>query len=197
MKKVYCFTGASGVGKSTLINFISENFNAQVDELSGRQFLPHHASYDQTLTDEMQVLISQNRFLKIIEAILNEINNKVSFVGKIIGSKDDVFVFGRSPIDNIAYQRVLHKGEFLEPILLREIEIFRPYIHYLYIPIEFEMKEKDDVVRGTNSDVQMQVNKHIFNLLKELHLPYDEIHGSIKERCDQLTIILDEFYRIL
>jgi len=177
MKKVFCMTGASGVGKSTLMKHIHVLYqDIVVQEISARPFLPKNDSYDKTLTDELQTIISQNQFMSILDGIL----------------RDHFHVFSRSPIDSLAYQKVLNKARYMDSTLYRGIEITRLHIHYLYIPIEFEMKDVNDIIRGTNKDVQKKTDTEIVKLLKETEVEYTTITGTVQERFTQLTQILPE-----
>jgi len=53
-KNIFCFTGASGTGKSTLIEYVKEAYpGVIVSELSARPYLPKDGSYDKTLNQQL------------------------------------------------------------------------------------------------------------------------------------------------
>ena len=176
-QKLYCIVGASGTGKSTLLQYVKENFAVNVTEVSARPFLPSHTDYVNSLTTDSQVLITQNRFVSFIERIL----------------KPYPTLFSRSPIDSLAYERVLKKAPFLEPLLIRQIEVTKPMIQYLYIPIEFEMDSKDDTVRGTNKEIQKATDNEIQKAIIEHGISHYEIKGSKEERFEQLDKIFKKY----
>lgn len=178
-KQLFCFVGASGVGKSTLLNYIQSYFDLTVTEVSARPFLPKHTDYVNSLDLFSQVLISQNRFVSFLEQAIN----------------NEPTVFSRSPIDSLAFERVLKKAPFIENLLKRQIEVSKPILQYIYIPIEFPMESKDDTVRGTNETVQLQTDFHIRRILKEHNVDYITIRGSIDERCKQLDKIFNDYRR--
>lgn len=180
MNKLYFFVGASGVGKSTLINYLNENFKVEAKENSARPFLPKGGSYDEVLTDEAQVLIVQNRTLSVLEDIL-----KQNETGKPL-------IYSRSPIDNLAYQNVLQKGVFMNNAIIREINILKPYCKFLYIPIEFPLDPTDEV-RGTNENVRIKTDIEILHTLASLEIEYETIKGTIEERYKQLDNIFNNY----
>jgi len=150
-KKLYCLVGASGTGKSTILNYIRLHFNITVMEVSARPFLPTDTDYVNGLTTDSQVLITQNRFTSFIEHAV----------------KGETIFFSRSPIDSLAYEKTLKKAPFLENLLNRQIEVTKHLIEYIYLPIEFNMEESEDVVRGTNKEVQELTDFHIKDILKQ------------------------------
>lgn len=178
-KQLFCFVGASGVGKSTLLNYIQAHFNLSVTEVSARPFLPKHMDYVNSLDLFSQVLITQNRFVSFLEQAIN----------------NEPTVFSRSPIDSLAFERVLKKAPFIEKLLKRQIDVSKPILQYLYIPIEFPMESKDDTIRGTNAEIQLRTDFEIVKALKEHEINYITINGSVSERCKQLDEILNVYKR--
>jgi len=175
MKKLYCIVGASGTGKSTLLEYVKENFAINVTEVSARPYLPSDTDYVNGLTLESQVLITQNRF--------------VSFIEKIV--KPMPTLFSRSPIDSLAYEMALNKAPFLRPLLERQIKITQPLIQYLYVPPEFPMESEGDIVRGSNAEMQNQTDIHMCQILSFFDIESILIKGSKEERFT----ILDEIFK--
>ena len=181
--KVFVFVGASGTGKSTLMNYLRENFDIECSELSARPFLKmENGSYDQQMTDEIQLNIMYNNTLTILERLI-EIE---------LGEKESV-VYSRSPIDTLAYAKTLNKGLCLEKQQQDLIQYLNNKIVYLYIPIEFEMKEESDKLRGLNEDVRNLTDDNICMYLNFLNVPHYIIHGSIEERQQILNEIMNKF----
>lgn len=182
MKKLIFLTGASGVGKSTLLKHIDAHyFDGDIIgvESSARPFLPKGGSYDQTLTDESQAIIVQSRTLSVLDFILN--------------SPSEAAIFTRSAIDNLAYQRVLQKGQFMDECNKREVALLAnaDNVVFIYIPIEFPLDSKDKV-RGTNEEVRTATDKVIYDILTEFNIPHYTIKGTIEERCHSLDVILQK-----
>lgn len=179
-KKYIYLTGASGVGKSTILNFIREKVGGiNVLEVSARPYLPKTGgSYDQTVTDEIQALIVQHRTLSTIEVLLN----------------NQPTIFSRGPIDNLAYQRVLNKGQFLDSASKREIEILKnhPDVAFIYIPIEFEMNEVDEL-RGNNREIQLKTESEIKNILAEFVITPYILKGDIPTREKKIINLFQSF----
>lgn len=177
MKNIYCLVGASGTGKTTLLNYVKDNFNIEVSEVSARPFLPPTISYVESSNDKNQVLISQNRFLTIIEAHI----------------KNKTILFSRSVIDSLAYGRVLGCGSFIDDLLCREIKISKDIIQYLYIPIQFGMNDDEDIVRGKDEDIQRKTDKAMLEIMSEYGIIPTIIEGNKKERTNKLNQIFKKF----
>jgi len=176
-KNLYCIVGASGTGKSTLLKYAKDHFAINVTEVSARPFLPTDTDYVNSLTQESQVLITQNRF--------------VSFIEKIV--KPMPTLFSRSPIDSLAYEMALKKAPFLIDLLNRQIKVTKPLITYLYIPIEFDMKKGSDIIRGTNKEVQLATDEAITTALIAHQIDYLIIKGAKEERFEKLHKIFNEY----
>lgn len=176
--KVFCLVGASGVGKSSILDYVKNNFNIDVREVSARPFLPAHTDYVNSLDEHSQVLITQNRFVSFIEPLI----------------KNESVFFSRSPIDSLAYEMVLDKAPYIVNLLKRQIEITQDKIQYLYIPIEFEMKDEGDVVRGTNDEVQAKTDeaiRAIFCTFPDIGVV--DVYGSLEDRYRIIDEVLKEY----
>lgn len=193
MKHINFFTGASGVGKSTLINYLNNNYNIEAKEISARPYLPPGGSYDKTVTDEAQVAIVANRTLSVLEDVLSDLYTLTPYPS-LAGIKPKIY--SRSPIDNLAYQHLLGKTDLsnviLKQICEREVNIVKKYAHFFYIPIEFAM-DPNDTVRGTNVEAQRKTDDIIINTLYDMNIPFTTIKGNIPERQAQLD---DYFFSV-
>jgi hypothetical protein len=179
MKKnpVFCLCGASGTGKSTILDHIKEFYPIDTEEVSARPFLPKDMDYVNSLDEKSQTLITQHRFISILEGLF----------------KTKPIVYSRSPIDSLAYELTLNKAPYLISLLERQIDISKEFVIYIYLPVEFEMNSADDIVRGTNNEVQKNTDSAIQKILME-KIPYWYcLSGSKQERFLSLKEILRKY----
>lgn len=184
MKQIIFLAGVSGVGKSTLLNYIKAWYpecDIQTIEASARPYLPEGGSYDQTLTDEIQAVIVQSRTLSVMEFLLEP-------KGPPIG------VFTRSALDNLAYQRVLKKGLFLNKSNEREVEMLakNDNVIFIYIPIEFPLDPSDEK-RGVNEEVREATDKAMVDIIGELNIPHFLVKGTKEQRFKSMDVILAKY----
>ncbi len=55
------------------------------------------------------------------------------------------------------------------------------------------MRETSDKLRGMNEKVRYQTDAAIYELIDEMNVPHFTIHGSIKEREDILSEIMNKY----
>ena len=171
--KIFTFVGASGVGKSTCMNYLRDNYSIDCIELSARPFLKNNGeSYDIQMTDSIQNNIQFNNTTTLLKTIIK--NER----GKLPRS----ICYSRSMLDPISYALALNKGLDCWKQQIQLIKEMKNEFIYLYIPIEFEMSDVLDKKRGTNEEVRNKTNEHIVYYLKNLDILYYTICGSIKER---------------
>lgn len=181
--KIFLFVGASGTGKSTCMKYLSENYNILCEELSARPFLKQNqGSYDQHMTDEIQLKIMYNNTLTILQKLI-DLNSK----------ENKSIVYSRSPIDVLAYMLTLNKALFLKEQQIKFINYLRNKVIWLYIPIEFQMQEVSDSLRGINENVRYKTDDNIVRLLGECNIPYYTIHGNMKKRESILDEIMIQY----
>ena len=164
----YAFTGASGTGKSTLLNKISKWNNFKTIELSGRPYLPKTGDYIQNSSDIVQYRISYGHTVTMLDSMLDYPNKNL--------------FFSRCIIDQLAYSRVLKVGKELHDIHIKQINQILPHINIFYIPIEFDLTDNDDEVRGNNQEIRIQTDKEIQNIIKSYKIPHTKVTGTVEER---------------
>lgn len=172
---IYCLCGASGTGKTTLLNYIRDNFNIDVLEVSARPYLPKDKDYVKSSNETNQILITQNRYIDITNAIMQA----------------KPTVFSRSPIDSLAYEYALNICDSIIPLLERQIDSTYEFIEYIYLPIEFKMEY--DEVRGNDEEMRENVDNQIINIFNRFKINYHILKGDVKQRCIQLDEILKEW----
>lgn len=168
MNNLYAFTGASGVGKSTLLQAISRDIDIDVVELSGRPYLPQNgADYIANKSDLIQYRINYGTMVTMMETL---------FVNR------DKF-FSRCAIDRLAYSRVLNVGGEIQDLMIKEIETVLPNIRIYYIPVEFPLplNEKDEI-RGKDEHVRKLTDIEIMKIIDEFKIPVIEVRGTVEKR---------------
>ena len=177
VKKIFCLVGASGTGKSTILNYVRSNFNIKVSEVSARPFLPQDKSYVESSDDFNQVIITQNRFVCFMEPLIT----------------GHPMFFSRSPIDGLAYGRVLGCATHINDLLKRQIELTSAAVKYLYVPIEFDMKDEEDKVRGVDIETQKKTDEEMVKIMEECNIKSVKIFGTKKERLAKIDKLLKEY----
>lgn len=177
MARISSFTGASGVGKSTLLKELSKSFN--VIELSGRDYLPQNGlDYVANKSDLIQYRINYGTMITMVRPLVGGFQEEMAW---------PVF-YSRCAIDRLAYSRVLNVGNEIQDLIIREIElIVKSYIDVFYIPIEFPLplNEKDEI-RGKDEEVRKLTDLEIQNIIKEFNIPVVEVRGSVEKRLETI-----------
>lgn len=178
-RRLFAFTGASGVGKTTLLNEIAKWSNFKIVELSGRPYLPTNGDYVTNKSDSINRRIAYGSLVTMTEAILKYPNEHL--------------FFSRCAIDRLAYGRALDVGVDLHWVIEKEIiDVLIPFITIFYLPIEFPLLNQDDEVRGKNELVRHQTDGHIKKLLDSYsNLNYYTIAGTIENRLKILKILIE------
>lgn len=178
---IAAFTGASGTGKSTLLNLLEKKGLCTVVELSGRPYLPTTGDYVQNSSDSVNRRISYG--------------STVTFSAALLKRPHDHLFFSRCAIDKLAYGRTLNVGEDLFDVTAKEIElVVKPFVKVFYLPIEFDLKDEDDTVRGNNEAVRRATDENIQKVLTEFNVPHTIVRGSVEERMRIITESLFNMY---
>lgn len=174
MIKLNAFTGASGVGKSTLLTQISNNTKIEVIELSGRPYLPQNGlDYVANKSDLIQYRINYGTLITMLDSILPV-------------RPGDKF-YSRCAIDRLAYSRVLNVGIEIQDLMIREIQTVLHSIKVFYIPIEFPLPlDINDEIRGTDERVRVTTDREIQNIIKEFNIPVIEVRGTVEKRLETI-----------
>lgn len=179
MIKLNAFTGASGTGKSTLLEQISKKYlHTKVIELSGRPYLPTDGDYISNKSDSINRRINYGSLVTFTEAILSTVGY-------------DTLFFSRCAIDRLAYIRTLDVGRDLEDITIKEIkEIVIPFINVFYLPVEFDLPKCNDVIRGNNEEIRKETDKNIKLILDEFNINYIHVSGTVENRLNIINSFL-------
>lgn len=167
IKKNYAFTGASGTGKSTLLALIKDQ-GIKTIELSGRPYLPTNGDYVENSTDLINFRIQYGSTITMLHTILS--------------NPDTPLFFSRCPIDKLAYSRVLEVAKDTRDLIEKEVREITPFIKLFYLPVEFELKDNLDTVRGNNEEIRRKTDREIQSILEEFNISFIKISGSIEER---------------
>jgi predicted ATPase len=172
--KIASFVGASGTGKSTLLNLLAQNPNIKTVELSARPYLPASGDYVQNSSDLVQYKTNYGSMTTMLNALLS--------------SQEETIFFSRCAIDRLAYSRALGGvGHEFDPITIKDIvENVIPNIEVFYLPIEFDLPDGDEV-RGRNEEARKAVDVEIQKILSDFDIPYTVVSGTIEERMETIA----------
>jgi adenylate kinase len=177
------FTGSHGVGKTTVLTALQKelpNYTVQIESLTRKVCSSDKLNFE-TVDESEQ---------KIVQAYYDLFKK---------APKD--FVSPRHIIDVMAYSVYLDKKnhnisdntfEYIEELLLSVIEK-KMFDLVVYIPIEFELKEKGEFRKGQEDlTYQRDVDIIIKFLLWQYDIPYITITGNCEQRVKQLVKIIKE-----
>ena len=168
------FTGASGVGKTTLVNiFIKNNPDYKRTENFTREFRDYlNFPINENVTNESQYAITSMHAYQIVKN--DDIISDRSLVDFLVWTKMS------KNISKKQYKK--HKEDFLKYIKKEDV------VHF-YIPVEFEVK--DDKYRSLDESYRRKIDKKIKKFLKKNEIPYYELTGSIAERYQKMMMHLE------
>ena len=162
------FCGAPGVGKSTLVHKIAEQIPSLV------------------VHDSMSALFMKSKEEQFESSTFQ---NKVNlYCLNIFLNSDKDLIMSRSIIDSLALNTDKISLEYIQSLVFDSI---REDDFYFYLPIEFEVSEREDGLRSTDKDYQSEIDKKIFNIFcrfpsKSKYL----ISGSIESRVSKILEIV-------
>lgn len=173
-----CFTGAHSTGKTTLLNYLRNNYS--LDD-----------SY--YITEVARKIINRGFSLGMnatSESYFNFINDQLC-EEELAKNKKLVFS-DRSIIDTVGYAKANIKTgcskvkEYVVQALEKIWQLERQYFDlYVYFPIEFQLI--DDGFRDLDLDYQKCVDTEIKNLLTNAGINFIELKGTIENRCLKLV----------
>lgn len=177
------FTGAHGVGKTTLINELKKRLGDEI-KLEVTKEVPriiceivndpeYFRRTNNTLPKQLAILLGQ---------IVLEYNTK----------KSSLLICDRTIFDHWAYTTYLFKDE-IDNSLSSSIEYFliqhmKSYDLIFYLPIEF--KVEDDGTRESDESFQANIDSIILKNLNDNKLDFIKISGSIEQRTESVIQIL-------
>ena len=177
----FSFIGASGSGKSSLLNYIAENYQIQTKEVSARKLLdPLKGSYDEQMCDELETKIN---FYYLQETFRNI----------LLAKEGNNIITTRCVIDSLAYTHSLKAAEFLIPQMEEVVELIKNEVIILYTPCDFPMTQVEDKLRGMNENIRQETDKEFLNVIEKLNIPHYTISGSLEERKKKIDKLMSEY----
>lgn len=162
------FCGAPGVGKSTLVHEIAKQIPSLVvhDSMSALFMKSKEEQFESTTFQNRVNLYCLNIFL----------------------NSDRDLIMSRSIIDSLALNTDKTSLEYIQSLVPDSV---RRDDFYFYLPIEFEISEREDGLRSTDRDYQSDIDKKIYNTFcsfpsKNKYL----ISGSRESRVNKILEIV-------
>lgn len=175
----FSFIGASSSGKSTLLKYISNNYDIETKEVSARKLLDSSkGSYDEQMNDELEAKINFYYFQETIKNIF-------------LAEEGHNIITTRCVIDSLAYTHSLKAAEFLIPQMEDAVNLIKNKVIILYTPCDFPMTEVEDKLRGMNEEIRQKTDKEFLKIIKEQNIPHYIINGSIEERKKKIDEIMN------
>ena len=184
-KHIFGFVGASGSGKSTILNYISQKYDILCQEISPRCFFDeNNGSYDQQNTNEIQSKI-----------VLHNVDSTHRMIEKSILENKNI-ALTRTPLDVYGYCKALNKASYMQDWLENTIDYLSNLENYvfLYFPLGFSLKNSSDILRGNNEEIRQKTDKEIFNVLWWKRIKYRAVYGQgVRRRMERMDEIMKEF----
>ena len=197
MSRLFTFTGAQGVGKTTILNEVIKEYK-DMDVITNvvRRLHDSGIKINKKGNGKTQQLIYDTLKKEYINFLYND--------HFLYNSREDVnsgCISDRSLVDVVAYTKYLYeqgkasKSSYEEQLKdLKEWAIYHRYgCKYIYIPIEFSAVE--DGVRDVDEEYRIEIDNNIRWLLQECEIDYYVLEGTIEERTEMMKNII-EFNKI-
>ena len=191
MSRLFTFTGAQGVGKTTILNeVIKEYKDMGVITNVVRSLHDNGIKINKKGNGKTQQLIYDTLKKEYINFLYNDHEDINS------GCISD-----RSLVDVVAYTKYLYergkasKNSYDEQLKdLKEWAIYHKHgCKYIYIPIEFPAIE--DGIRDVDEEYRTEIDNNIKWLLQECEIDHYILEGTIEERTEMMKNII-EFNKI-
>ncbi|WP_131539893.1 ATP/GTP-binding protein [Pedobacter nototheniae] len=180
-------TGAHGTGKSTLANFLKNEFTKRSIIASVTPEVPRLIC--EAVNDKEYFRRGKNSLLKqsliLLGQLITEEQNQKGV---------DMQICDRTLFDHWAYSLSLFGKEISEGNYTEIYESFisqhcKTYDKVFYLPIEF--KPLDDGVRESDEKFQLEIDGLILGLLKKHDINYERITGNIEGRGNAILKTLN------
>lgn len=169
------FTGAHGVGKTTLINSLEKNLSQSIS-LNVTKEIPRIIC--DLVSNPEYFRRDQNTLVKQMIILLGQLTQEYEL------SNSKLLICDRTIFDHWAYTLYLFQKELNNDHILAcekfQYAHMKTYDKIFYIPIEFEVE--DDGTREDDKVFQEEIDRLILKNLTKHDLPYIEINGSVEER---------------
>lgn len=171
------FTGAQGVGKTSVLNYFKENDYKVITEVVRK-------------LAKKGIKINQEGDEKGQAKIFNEYKKLLSVID---GSG---YISDRGLVDVVAYTVYLAKHgnvskEFADK-QIKQLMKFReqnPDITYCYFPIEFDVV--DDGVRSIDEQFRSEIDEIIKHLLRDCNINPITVRGTVDDRVKKVNCLIE------
>lgn len=190
MSRLFTFTGAQGVGKTTILNEI-------IKEYKDMEIITNVV---RRLHNDDQIRINKKGNGKTQQLIYDTL--KKEYIQYLYNSDFNTnCISDRSLVDVVAYTKYLYergkasKNSYEEQLKdLKEWAIYHKHgCKHIYIPIEFPAVE--DGIRDVDEEYRIEIDNNIKWLLQECEIDYYILEGTIEERTEMMKNII-EFNKI-
>lgn len=173
------FTGAHGVGKTTLINKLEKGLSLK-HSVNVTKEIPRIIC--DLINDPEYFRRGNNTPVKQMTILLGQLTQEYEL------AKSDLLICDRTIFDHWAYTTYLFKGKMTEEHI-KTCETFqckhmKTYDKIFYIPIEFEVE--DDGTREADELFQKEIDTIIKKNLNKYDFQYIPITGTIDERYQKV-----------